>query len=318
MTSVSVALTDQSACAETLAVHGRSFALASRFLEPERRADAAALYAWCRRADDAVDLPRGSPRRALNELRRELDSIYAGEAQHDPSARAFQSSVHARKIPPEYPSELLNGLEMDVAGVRYETLEDLLLYCHRVAGTVGAMMAHVLGVSDERAVPHAAELGIAMQLTNISRDIHEDWRRGRLYVPRELLAELGLQELPEHAGQPLSAEARRALARSTETLLDHAERWYAAGNRGLTALSFRSELAIRSASSIYSRIGGRVRLQGCDPLAGRAVVPLFEKLALALLSVGRSLLGAPARLIHPHQSVEIQSVTRFPDDILCS
>jgi phytoene synthase len=305
-------------CRDTLGKHGKSFALASRWLDASERADAAALYTWCRRADDAVDLPgNATPADAIAGLSRGLNDVYSGRAQADPAMAEFQRTVLGREIPFEYPSALIAGLEMDARGTRFEDVHGLLEYCYRVAGTVGLMMSHVLGVSDERALVNAAHLGIAMQLTNISRDVHEDWQRGRLYVPRELLADFGAEDLPERVGEPLWPEARVALARATEWLLTEADRWYASGDRGLSALSFRAALAIRCARRIYARIGHHVRRRGFDPLAGRAVVPAAEKLALAAASFGRSLLEIPARALSPHRRAPLRHVVRFPDDVLC-
>jgi 15-cis-phytoene synthase len=305
-------------CTQTLAAHGKSFALASRWLDPGRRHDAAALYTWCRRADDAIDLPSArSPQQAIAALRSELADVYAGRVQADPATAAFQRTVFERGIPLEYPSALIDGLEQDANGARYDDLPALLGYCYRVASTVGLMMSHVLGVSDPRALVNAAHLGIAMQLTNISRDVHEDWQRGRLYLPRELLHELGAEELTQQVGEPLWQGARRALAQATGRVLSEADVWYASGDRGLSALSFRAALAIRCARRIYARIGHHVRRRGADPLAGRAVVPGGEKLLLAAASLGHALLELPARVLWPHQPVPIRQIVRFPDDVLC-
>jgi 15-cis-phytoene synthase len=133
-------------CAETLARHSKSFALAGKLLPPAQRRDAAVLYTFCRLADDAIDTvePAAQPA-ALAELRLMLDSVYRGEPQTDVRLRAFQELAQRRGIPREYPDELLQGMAMDTAGAQYRTLDELLLYCHRVAGVVGLMMCHVLG-----------------------------------------------------------------------------------------------------------------------------------------------------------------------------
>src|SRR5690606_7354832 len=136
-------------CREVLASNSRSFDLASRLLPADCRDDAAAVYAWCRRVDDAIDLvPASEQPSALERMRQELDAVYAHAPQTDPVLQAFQQVVQARSIPQQYPSELLLGMEMDVRGQRYETLDDLLCYCYRVAGVVGLMMSHVMGVTD--------------------------------------------------------------------------------------------------------------------------------------------------------------------------
>ncbi|HWN69346.1 MAG TPA: squalene/phytoene synthase family protein, partial [Haliangium sp.] len=159
-----------SLCRQTIAAHSRSFALASRVLPPRCRDEAAVVYTWCRRADDAVDLaPPGKQAGALVRLGAELDGVYDGEAQEDIALAAFQEVVQRHRIPREYPAELLAGMDMDARGQRYDDMHTLLLYCYRVASTVGLMMSHVMGVTHDGALRHAAHLGMAMQLTNICR-----------------------------------------------------------------------------------------------------------------------------------------------------
>jgi phytoene synthase len=267
----------------TLSAHSKSFALAGKLLPAGCRDDAAVVYTWCRRCDDAIDLaPAAARPGALARLRRELGSIYAGRPQSEPALAAFQEIVARRRIPEPYPRELLEGMRMDVEATRYRTLDELLIYCFRVAGTVGLMMCHVLGVSDGEALQRAADLGIAMQLTNICRDVVEDWRDGRLYLPRELLGD---------GGGALDAAAA---ARAVEALLAHADRFYRAGDRGLPALGFRCAVAVRTARLVYSDIGRIIARRGHDVTAGRAVVTLGRKLRLALRGLGLEL-GARAR-----------------------
>jgi 15-cis-phytoene synthase len=149
-------------CARTLAQHSKSFALAGKLLPKQERQDAAVLYTYCRLVDDSIDLAEGQAQaRALSELERALDSVYRGEAQEDVRLQAFQELVQRRALPRAYPQELLAGMRMDSDGAIYQSLNDLLLYCHRVAGVVGLMMCHVLGLSDPRARRNAAHLGIA-------------------------------------------------------------------------------------------------------------------------------------------------------------
>jgi phytoene synthase len=186
---------------------------------------------------------------------------------------------------------------MDADCRRYETLEDLLLYCYRVAGTVGLMMCHVMGVSDPRGLRHAAHLGMAMQLTNISRDVLEDWGRGHVYLPDELLgaraadalwARLGEPQLPRH----LDPEVRRAVQR----LLDHAASLYRSGDAGMRWLSWRCALSVRTARHVYAEIGDVIGARGHDVWQGRAVVPGRRKLALVARAFWEGLREAPARL----------------------
>jgi phytoene synthase len=154
-----------------IARQSKSFALASRLLSRECADEVAVLYAYCRRADDEVDLAPAAERPLrVQRLYRELASIYAGEAQALPLLADFQALLWRHAIPEAYPRALLDGMRSDLGPVRLGTVEDLLLYSYRVAGVVGLMLCHVFGLSDPRALKNAADLGIAMQLTNICRD----------------------------------------------------------------------------------------------------------------------------------------------------
>lgn len=309
-------------CREIISRHSRSFALASQVFPPLCRDRAAVIYTWCRYADDAIDrAPRHAQPRALAHLCTQLAELYQGREQTDITLEAFRQVIGICQIPREYPAELLAGMEMDVVGTDYSTMDLLLLYCFRVAGTVGLMMSHVMGVASGRddALDHATHMGIGMQLTNICRDVLEDWDMGRLYIPDELLAEHGAAGLRGELGRPFPRTAVVPMAGAVRALLYEAERYYRSGDRGLAALPWRCALAVRAARLIYSSIGDRVRRQGCDVSAGRAVVPAFSKLAL----VGRA--GLHAALELPERAREHARsgsratipgrVVRFPDGV---
>ncbi len=306
-------------CYDVIRVHAKSFSLASRLLPREARDRAVAVYAWCRRADDAVDLPGAEGRKAaLGALRVELEEIYAGRVLREPALQAFQHTAQDRGIPKRYPEDLLEGMEMDVMGQRYETKKELLHYCYCVAGSVGLMMCHVMGVKDEAAMRNAAHMGMAMQLTNICRDVDEDWNLGRLYIPESVLALCGFPNLAGELGRPFPESARYPVAQAIGRLLDDADRYYASGDKGLPALSWRCAMAIRTARTVYSSIGSRVRRADCDPLAGRAYVPLPHKLALAMLSVATSSADLPLRAMRLEvggASTPARLVS-FPEDVL--
>lgn len=301
-------------CARSIVHHSKSFALASRLLPVQARSDAAVVYAWCRRADDAVDLvPASHQLPATKRLQRELDALYAGAASNDVVLNAFGDVVADRNLPSHYPSELLAGMEMDARGTRYDTVDELMLYCYRVAGTVGLMMCHVMGVRDPAALVNAAHLGMAMQLTNISRDVAEDWSRGRLYVPTQLLADAGAPGLSDAVGEPFTPAARLALSRATSALLSLADEYYRSGDRGLFALDFRSALAVRTARHVYSRIGRKIEARGCDPAEPRAFVPTLEKLWLVARAVAESALEMPRRAAMPFVRAPLNDLVRFHD-----
>jgi len=304
-------------CADTLALHSKSFALAGQLLPEQQRRDAAVLYTYCRLADDSIDLaaPESQPA-ALEQLQRSLDSVYRGEAQPDVRLRAFQELVQRRRLPREYPEQLLHGMRMDTEGVVYQTLEELLLYCHRVAGVVGLMMCHVLGLSDRHALRNAAHLGIAMQLTNICRDVAEDFQRGRLYLPRQMLLEAGAPTLGEPLLGQLPQAARDGVTLVTRRLLREADRFYRSGDAGMLALPFRAAFSVRAARLIYAAIGGRIRRSDYDAYAMRAVVPSSHKFRLLLKAAALSVCELPRRFLRAREKASLESVLRFPDDIL--
>jgi 15-cis-phytoene synthase len=300
-----------------LAEHSKSFALAGKLLPLQQRRDAAVLYSYCRLADDSIDLvePARQPL-ALAELSRALDSVYSGEVQQDVRLRAFQELVKRRRLPREYPEQLLAGMRMDTDGARYHSLQELLLYCHRVAGVVGLMMCHVLGLSDARALRNAAHLGMAMQLTNICRDVAEDWQRGRLYLPLQMLLESGAGAPHGPMDGPLPSAARASLTIVTERLLSEAERFYQSGDAGLMALPWRAAFSVRAARLIYSAIGERIRRSDYDAYTTRAVVPGAQKLRLLLQAALLTACELPRRWFKVRNSASLDSVLRFPDDIL--
>ncbi|MBL9019943.1 MAG: phytoene/squalene synthase family protein [Myxococcales bacterium] len=280
---------------QIIAQHSKSFALASKLLPPASRGDTVVLYAWCRHVDDIVD-----------------DGAGAVPAE---ISTAFEELKQRRRIPDVYPRELLAGMDMDARGTHYATLEDLFTYAYRVAGVVGLMMTHVLGLADDEALGPAAHLGIAMQLTNVCRDVAEDWERGRLYVPDELLGEA--RGLAGELGRPLPASASPALASAVRELLALADRYYRSADRGLRALPWRAALGVRSARDIYAAIGGRIARTGHDVHAGRAVVPRAAKLARVAAAALRIASGAPRRLFArqryhiPARTLELADVARL-------
>lgn len=309
-------------CRAVIAHHSKSFALASRLLPPRCRDEAAVVYAWCRRADDAVDLAGpAEASSAIDQLVRELDGVYGGSPSEEPILRAFQVVVSQRQIPLYYPRELLAGLTMDLGVVRYASMDDLLHYSFRVAGTVGLMMCHVMGLRDARARRQAAHLGIAMQLTNICRDVREDWERGRLYLPEDYLAAAGAPGLGSRIGRPFPEDASGAVAAVVQRLLADADRAYRSGDAGLDALDTRCAFAIRTARLVYSRIGSEIAGRRYDVLRGRAWVGHGTKLALVVRAAVETLADRALRLggarlpVQADFAAGLQPVA-FPGDII--
>jgi 15-cis-phytoene synthase len=291
--------------------HSKSFSLASMLLGPTMRDEASGLYAYCRRADDAVDLvaPEHAAAR-VQGLRRELDDVYAGRSLDEPVLVEFQRLVLERHIPREYPDALLEGFQLDAEGAAYETSFELYRYCWCVAGSVGAMMCHVLGVRRERALVHAAHLGMAMQLTNICRDVAEDWRRGRLYLPKELAP--GLEYV--RASSELPKAYVGVCARAVSHLLTEAGTLYRSGDAGLRYLPFRARLAVATARGVYAGIGQRILAQDANVLAGRAYVSTPAKF-LHVARAGITSL-ALAATTPKFRAASLARPLRFPEDVL--
>jgi phytoene synthase len=192
---------------------------------------------------------------------------------------------------------------MDVRATHYANFTDLLLYCYRVAGTVGLMMAHVMGLRDEAALKHAADLGIGMQLTNIARDIIEDAAMGRVYLPAEWLNEAKIA--PEEITAPHN---REKLATLTARLLREAERYYRSGDAGLWHLSFRSACAVAAARNVYSEIGALLLKKGSRAWDERTYVTGARKIWVVLRGVVSLLRSVPARLFKPWSAAPLRIV----------
>jgi phytoene synthase len=309
-------------CREIMEHNSKSFALAARLLPAVARDKAAAVYAFCRRVDDAIDgaAPEAQGR-ALAKLYDELDRVYRNERLDEPALRAFQAVVQSNNLPRRYPAELIEGMAMDVRNTRYQTLDNLLLYCHCVAGVVGLMMCHVFGITRDDALDNAAHLGIAMQLTNICRDVREDWTLGRVYLPTDMLAAAGAPLLsPRSEPFPNDPRAIAAIQQVTEALLREADRYYASADRGVAALPFRAGLAVRAARRLYHSIGVVVASQDFDPRRGRAVVPTSTKLGLVGLAFAQHLIAQPTTaLLRVTKRENVRTPRRelsFPEDVL--
>ena len=282
---------DPAGAVAVLAKHGRSFSLASHFLPPDCRRDAALLYAFCRWIDDLADeaTSEAEARRSLTRARR---ALLAG-ASDPPLLGAFLELCNRRSLDLGAATELIDGAMSDLGTVRFATDDELLRYAYRVAGTVGLMMCGVLGVDDPRALPHAIDLGVAMQLTNICRDVAEDARRGRIYLPAARLKRAGVRGEALLAGAWTGGE-EAALAPVIADLLELADGYYRSGEAGMRYLPFRARIAIRVASRLYQGIGHRLRRDGCLPLRGRTVLDTPSRLRLLLSGLTRTLVGEGA------------------------
>jgi phytoene synthase len=274
---------------ETIAVGSKSFAAAAKLFEPTVRRSVLMLYAWCRHCDDVIDDQELGFNNAANTahdasaalamLEQQTARAYAGEPMTEPAFAAFQEVVRNHHIVQRYALDHLAGFAMDVHDARYETRDDTLRYCYHVAGVVGLMMAQIMGAQDDAVLDRACDLGIAFQLTNIARDIVEDARIGRCYVPAVWLREAGIAAdvtikalaLPEH---------RAALARVAARLVAHAEPYYQSADGGIHALPLRSAWAIATAHGVYRQIGIDVRARGVHAWDQRVSTSKLTKLRL--------------------------------------
>lgn len=272
-----VAQADRRACRDLLRTGSKTFFAASHLLPRRVREPATALYAFCRLADDAVDLHDGRIA-TLGRLRDRLDRAYRGQPLSLAADRAFADTVARFAIPRALPEALLEGLEWDAHAVRYETLSDLHAYAARVAGSVGAMMAVIMGVSDHTAIARACDLGAAMQLTNIARDVGEDARSGRIYLPLSWMREVGIDPDAWLAAPDFCPKIGVLVQR----LLREADKLYSASEAGIAQLPFACRPGIRAARLLYAEIGAAIGRLSHDSVTQRAFVPKRRKAELLL------------------------------------
>jgi phytoene synthase len=263
---------DAVTCRAMLRGGSRSFFAASLALPKSVREPATGLYAFCRMADDAIDLSDDKAG-ALQSLRARLDRAYAGNPQAAPADRAFADVVSRFAIPKAFPLALLEGFEWDCNNRRYDNLPQLKAYAVRVAGSVGAMMAMVMGVRNPALIARACDLGVAMQLTNIARDVGEDARRGRLYLPLEWLRAVRIDPQAWLARPIFSAD----LGRVIERLLAAADVLYSRSDAGLGSLPAECRPGMYAARLLYSEIGREVARRKFDSVNQRAVVSWQRK-----------------------------------------
>lgn len=259
-------------CRAAIRTGSHSFHAASRLLPERVRDPALVLYAFCRLADDAVD-ETDAKAGAVLRLRDRLDLAYAGRPRNAPEDRAFAAIVEAYQMPMALPEALLEGLAWDAQGRRYRTLSDIRAYSARVAATVGAMMCVLMRVRDRHALARACDLGVAMQLTSIARDVGDDARAGRLYLPTDWLDEFGIAPAA-FLFEPLPVpEVRQMVTR----LLVEADRLYRRAEAGIPALPAAVRPGIWAARLIYDGIGGAIRGAGCDSISRRARTSTAQK-----------------------------------------
>ncbi len=296
------AAADSLTCRELMRGGSKTFFAASLLLPARVREPARALYAFCRLADDQIDEGQ-DPQAAVGQLQRRLDAIYDGRPQNVGVDPALASVVHRFNMPRELLDALIEGFYWDTTAREYQSLQDVQAYGARVAGTVGAMMAVVMGVRSEAAMARACDLGVAMQLTNIARDVGEDARNGRLYLPRQWLREAGV-DVQAWMRAPVFGVRVAAVV---QRLLQAAETLYAKADHGIAELPRDCRPAIHAARLVYAEIGREIERLGFDSIAHRAVVSKQRKLALLARASGAAV-RAPAA---PRRSLPVLPAVQF-------
>jgi phytoene synthase len=264
-------------CQEKAAASGSSFYYSFRFLPPERRRAITAFYAFCREVDDIADECH-DPAVAGAKLawwRDEVARLYAGAPSH-PVTLALLEAVEPFHLPQEAFEQVIEGMEMDLGRVRYPDFKELRLYCHRVAGVVGEVAALIFGVSDRATLKYANKLGLAFQLTNIIRDVGEDARRDRIYLPQDELAQFGVAEadLPR---AHMSENFRRLM----EFQYQRAQRTYAEALALLPAADRKAQRPGLIMAAIYRALLREIRRDGYQVLDRRTALTPLRKLWLA-------------------------------------
>jgi len=278
---------DLETCREMLQAGSKSFFFASRLLPRTTRDATTAFYAFCRLADDLVDEPEEGAQEGVVAVRQIVDRVFDGTPGDHPVERALAVVVHKHTLPRGPFDALIEGFEWDRDGRNYRTLPDLVGYCVRVASSVGVVMACLMGRRGTEALGRAVDLGVAMQLSNIARDVAEDANRGRIYLPTVWLDEGGLQPETIRAGEPVP----EAVAPVVTRLLQTADAYYASGLRGIALLPWRYRWAIRAAALIYRDIGRVIRLAPVTMLQTRAATSAARKLLLATRALWPARLG---------------------------
>jgi phytoene synthase len=253
------------------AEHSKSFHFASGLLPEEKRAAVRALYAFCRTVDDIVDESTAYDReRQLDAWRKIVNTASAPDG--DLVAAAWVDSMTRYHIPRHYALQLIDGVARDLTQSRYTSFADLATYCYGVASTVGLMSMHIVGFRSRAAIPYAIKLGVALQLTNVLRDVGEDYRNGRIYLPREDMLEFGISETDIERGQ-VTPRWRKFM----QFQIARARQLYQESWQGVKMLEREGQLAIGAASTFYNGILEDIEMHDYDVFSRRASLSAWEK-----------------------------------------
>jgi 15-cis-phytoene synthase len=270
-------MTPDQYCQEKAAASGSSFYYSFMFLPPDRRRAITALYAFCREVDDVVDecSDEGLARIKLAWWRGQVAEMYDGNPQH-PVCQALAPAVKQFNLPREHLLEIIDGMEMDLNRHSYEDFKSLQLYCYRVASVVGLMAAEIFGYTDRKTLKYAHDLGIAFQLTNIIRDVGEDARRGRIYLPQDELQQFGVS-----GNDILNARESEGFHNLMEFQIERAERFYQQALEQLPAADRKAQRTGLIMAAIYRATLDEIRRSGCHVLRERISLTPLRKLWLA-------------------------------------
>lgn len=262
-------------CESITSVHSRSFYVASALLPLPKRYAVRALYAFCRVTDDIVDRGEHDPYTRLQLWRQQV--LQPNPPEDDPIALAWVDTRLRYGIPTRYIEQLIDGVARDLGPVRYQTFEDLTAYCYGVASMVGLMSMHIIGYAGPQAIPYAIKLGVALQVTNILRDIAEDWRSGRLYLPQADLARFGLSEadIAQGVATGVVTEAWRAFMHDQ---IERNRQLYQEALPGIRKLDPNGRFAIQAAAELYRAILDDIQTNDYNVFIRRARIGAWGKL----------------------------------------
>lgn len=272
-------MTPEQYCQEKTAKSGSSFYYSFRFLPQSRRLAITALYAFCREVDDIADecMDLSVAKTKLNWWRSEIDRLYQNQPQH-PVAKALLPAIQTYQLDAEHFMEIIDGMEMDLNFNRYQDFKQLQLYCYRVASVVGLLAAQIFGFNNRKTLKFAHDLGMAFQLTNIIRDVGEDARRNRIYLPLDELAKFGVSE-----DDLLASRESIAVKRLLDFQIERAESYYDKALSALPAEDHKNQRVSLMMASIYRTLLREINASGAEKvLNARISLGALRKMLLAL------------------------------------
>ena len=267
-------------CLRIIKNHSKTFSLAASLLGRKQKNGIIALYAFCRTTDDIVDRTPDNRQELLHRWKSE--AVGLSPRINDPVSLCWADTRKQFKIPRKYIQHLIEGVESDLFKQKYQSVNELVEYCYGVASTVGLMSIHILGFESDKAIPYAIKMGIALQLTNILRDVGEDYRMGRIYLPQDEMDEFGIEE--PHFRQGLVDENWK---RFMKFQIEKTRNYYEESWEGLKYLSGKGRLAIEAAAHLYREILTKIEENGYDNFSQRAFVKNREKWVMLTKLISR-------------------------------